>query len=473
MQTPRRSTLPAPNSVRFAVLLFACVVLYAPSWMPLPGLWFDADSRYTHGWLLAFAVGGLLFASLRSAAGLPPRRQLRVSLLLIVPLSLAWLLAFLSGLTAGAQVLALFVLSTAAFAVLPFAAALRSASLLLVLLTAVPIWDHAGPYLQQLTRDVVAVLIGLTGIPGEIDGYFVQLPAGVFEIAEGCNGLQILIAALSLGGLTAWLSERGVRGRLAIVLSFAVAGLVANWLRVYVVILAGYLTDMQHYLVRQEHYTLGWSLFAVFAAILVFTFRPSRDALQSADRPAGRAALPFAAVLAAGCGPVLLALLAVVSKPEFAELPPPGGDWLAEPTASLDGSYSLRQTVALRSVTTGRTASLFVERHALTAALSPRERLIQQAGFSYGRVLERHPQFDLLQVVDVTGRQGIVLLAYRSRAGVAGTYRNVQLRCGISKLLLADTPCASVMLSADCSTSCADAIADTTELYARYSEHTG
>jgi len=44
--------------------------------------------------------------------------------------------------------------------------------------------------------------------------------------------------------------------------------LLANWVRVYTVIQAGYLTDMQSYLVRVSHYGFGWCVFAV--ALLVF-----------------------------------------------------------------------------------------------------------------------------------------------------------------------------------------------------------
>ena len=43
-----------------------------------------------------------------------------------------------------------------------------------------------------------------------------------------------------------------------------IIGLLANWLRVVTVILAGYLSDMQNSnLVHSEHFTLGWSLFVL------------------------------------------------------------------------------------------------------------------------------------------------------------------------------------------------------------------
>jgi hypothetical protein len=43
----------------------------------------------------------------------------------------------------------------------------------------------------------------------------------------------------------------------------AVLALLANWVRVYVIIEAGYLTNMQNYLVRVSHYWFGWGVFAL------------------------------------------------------------------------------------------------------------------------------------------------------------------------------------------------------------------
>jgi hypothetical protein len=49
--------------------------------------------------------------------------------------------------------------------------------------------------------------------------------------------------------------------------------LLANWVRVYTVIEAGYLTNMQSYLVRVSHYGFGWCVFAV-ALIIFFWLAP-------------------------------------------------------------------------------------------------------------------------------------------------------------------------------------------------------
>ena len=55
---------------------------------------------------------------------------------------------------------------------------------------------------------------------------------------------------------------RGARALVQLVV-MAVLALLANWVRVYTVIEAGYLTDMKHHLVSVGHYWFGWCVFAV------------------------------------------------------------------------------------------------------------------------------------------------------------------------------------------------------------------
>jgi len=59
------------------------------------------------------------------------------------------------------------------------------------------------------------------------------------------------------------------RVRIAQLALMAMLALLANWVRVYTIIEAGYLTDMHSYLVSVSHYWFGWGVFAV-ALVLFF-----------------------------------------------------------------------------------------------------------------------------------------------------------------------------------------------------------
>ena len=84
--------------------------------------------------------------------------------------------------------------------------------------------------------------------------------------------------------------------RLQLALMAALAVL-ANWVRVYTVIEAGYLTDMQSYLVRVSHYGFGWAVFA--ATLVVFFWLVTRFGPDAAAEPAYAPSAPRRPISAA------------------------------------------------------------------------------------------------------------------------------------------------------------------------------
>jgi exosortase/archaeosortase family protein len=106
-----------------------------------------------------------------------------------------------------------------------------------------------------------------------------------------------MIVGLAVAALYGELQRDSWRTRLAQLALMAALALVANWVRVYTVIEAGYLTDMQSYLVRVSHYGFGWCVFAV--ALVIFLWlanrfgpepgpEPDYAALESAAKPPTR-----------------------------------------------------------------------------------------------------------------------------------------------------------------------------------------
>jgi len=182
----------------------------------------------------------------------------------------------------------------------------------------------------------------LTSVPAYVTGNVVHIPAGAFEIAGGCSGLHFFIVGLAVAALFGEVHRDGWRVRLKLLVLAAVLAMVSNWVRIYTIVVAGHLTNMQHYLVRVDHYYFGWGLFAV--TLLVFFWlanripatSPSRDV--SEQRPSS-ALLPSTswrglvlggALSLAGVavGPVL-ATIAPVRAAEFPQtlLPPVAGSW--------------------------------------------------------------------------------------------------------------------------------------------------
>lgn len=132
-----------------------------------------------------------------------------------------------------------------------------------------PIWGVVNSQLQAISVWAVKHLMRLTDIPTYIEGNLVQIPAGTFEIADGCSGLRYLIAVLPLTILFCYLNLRRMSS-MAILLTLAILGsMVTNWIRIAIIIYVGDYTDMQSSLI-EDHNTFGWYLFMPFIALLYY-----------------------------------------------------------------------------------------------------------------------------------------------------------------------------------------------------------
>lgn len=350
------------------VTFIAALVLLWPSTRSLMLEWEDtAKTTYTHGYLIALICICLLLMRGREA-GVAARPAVRGGILCLIGAgSILWLILVRSGMQTVHQLLlpVLFILTL--WSILGGQSALRVAFAAGYFYLAVPVWDVVNGTLQSVTVLVVGQLLRITGVPAFVDGNMVHLAAGTFEIAGGCSGLHFFIVGIALAALYGEVHRDSLLMRCKLLLLGVGLSLLANWLRVYVIIVAGYLTDMQHYLVRVSHYGFGWAVFAV--TMMVFFFIASRTSAAEAGWPAppvasGRPTQPGALWLAAGLSVIAMAVGPIwnaVAPLQAAAMPPSnallpvdpagwqgpasyhGGDWL--PTypnadATQAGTYS-------------------------------------------------------------------------------------------------------------------------------------
>lgn len=134
--------------------------------------------------------------------------------------------------------------------------------LLLMPLFAVPVWDYLNNGLVQLASSVVGEMVRLIRIPALIDGSSIFIPSGHIMIADGCSGLRYLIISLALGYTISYLNGYRELGLLVSLLLAGFLGLLANWIRIFLLILIGYHTEMESSLM-EDHETFGWVLFAI------------------------------------------------------------------------------------------------------------------------------------------------------------------------------------------------------------------
>jgi exosortase len=318
-----------PANVLMALFSVACcVLLLAPTARSLHVEWTDfARLTYTHGYLIAALS---LLALLRAARSFDrPAPDWRIALLLL-PAGLCWLVALRSGI----ELLHQLMLPAIAFVVLAATFGLANARkawfAFAYIYFATSIWDVFNGTLQKLSVVMVRVMLGASAVPVHVSGNELYIPEGSFAVDPGCSGLHFLIVALSLAVIFGELHRDSLKTRLQQVALAIALALATNWIRIYCVVLAGHLTNMQHYLVRVEHYTFGWCVFAV--ATLLFFGIVSRWAPAPQPSPAPA---PPAAPVKMLLGGASLSLAALAIGPAFALIrpmqpaPPPSGPALA------------------------------------------------------------------------------------------------------------------------------------------------
>jgi EpsI family protein len=259
-------------TTELAVVLVVGLLL-APTLVSLRLAWIDTDAlTYTHGYLICAVCLWLLVRTAREPAS-PIAPDLRFAVPLVA-LSLCWLLALRAGIELLHQVLFPAIVLTALCAATGFCNGVRQWFACAYFYFAVPVWTIGTGILQGLSTIAVKIMLRLTGIPAHVDGNVVQIPEGMFEIAGGCSGIHYFIVSLALAAIYGEIHRDSLKVRLRLLVLAAVLAMVANWIRIYVVIVAGHLTNMQHYFVRVDHYVFGWALYAV--AMGVFFWLASR-----------------------------------------------------------------------------------------------------------------------------------------------------------------------------------------------------
>ena len=269
-----------------AVLLLLTLLSYQQTVSYLIHLWNQLDAgEYAHGYLVLAISGYLIFNNRQRLTGLAPCTEYR-ALLGVVAASMLWLVAALVNVQMLQTVGLLLLILSLVWTVLGNQIIRILAFPILFIGFAIPIWFPLSPILQNLTADGVFWAIRLLSIPAFRQDNMIVLPAGTLSIEEACSGLRYLLAALTLGTLYAYMNYSSLRARLIVVLIATGSAVLANMIRVFIVVYLGYTTEMQHPLVY-DHLYLGWYLFAGLVVILLLldTYLHRGQPPQSLHKP--------------------------------------------------------------------------------------------------------------------------------------------------------------------------------------------
>lgn len=201
----------------------------------------------------------------------------------------------------------------------------------------VPFGEGLMPVLQTFTAHISVMLLTLSGIAAEMEGVFITTPAGLFEVAEECSGVNFLIAMFAYAVFAAHLCFRGWKRRTIFVTAALAATILANALRAYATMAAAEIWGIEA-AGGEMHVVYGWIFFALVALTLMLVARrwfdrPANDApvevagLSGMPRFTGSARAVMPAAIAIPVLFVLWAALVVgrsapLSDPMTVQIPP-------------------------------------------------------------------------------------------------------------------------------------------------------
>ena len=268
-----------------SILYFGvALALYASTIPFILENWSDMRGFHPHGYIILALVVVLLFQQRKSWT--QGERNQAPLWFWLAPLmgSAGWFTGWLVDFY-PLQVLGLGILVTGGLCVLIGADALRTVGASLgILFFGLPFWFNLIPILQAIATAASQAIVSLFGITLYVEGNSIHIPGGIFHVEGGCSGLGFFLVAMSLTGYYFATSRHQLK---TIMITFVVAALiaiVANWVRISLIILAGHFFGMDHPIVS-SHVTFGWYVFMGIAAPFVIWGFRYLDRLQ--PKPAG------------------------------------------------------------------------------------------------------------------------------------------------------------------------------------------
>lgn len=275
----RDDATPGWDGAAIAFSVFAALAA-ALTWPTVPDMartWLGS-SYYHHGVFVAPVAAWMIFAhSARpQGAGRPD-----LGLLIIVAGAALWLVGRAGGAAIIEQLAFVTILIGAVGAVYGHLALRHWAWPLGFLFFMVPAGASLLPWLQFATAKMVVGALSVFGFAISVDGVIIHTSVGAFAIAEACAGLNVLIAAIMVSTVFAYVSFQGWGRRAGFIAFAALFAIIANAVRAFFLILFPLLIGEQAD-IGPDHYVVGWMLyFFVLVALALIGRRFANRSVQN------------------------------------------------------------------------------------------------------------------------------------------------------------------------------------------------
>jgi exosortase A len=262
--TPQRPGLPAIGLMVVFLLAWILAVYWRTTYS-MVAIW-ERSETFAHGFVVIPIFLYLLWRGRDHLATIEPKPFLP-ALLGVVAMGAVWLVGDRLSIVGAKQLAMMAMIPLAVWTVLGTQALKVLLFPLAFLFFAVPLGEFLVPPLMNWTADFTTVAIQASGVPVFREGNLLTIPSGQWSIVEACSGVRYLIASFMVGCLFAYLSYRSPIRRAAFVAASLVVPIIANWLRAYMIVMLGHLSN-NRLAVGADHLIYGWVFFGVVMLLL-------------------------------------------------------------------------------------------------------------------------------------------------------------------------------------------------------------
>ncbi|MGC1817908.1 MAG: exosortase A [Casimicrobiaceae bacterium] len=274
-----RTALPA-----LVAVLALIVAAYFDTAAGIVAIWARSET-FAHGFVVAPISLWLIWRIRDRLRPLEPRPSWLV-LALIAAAGFVWLLGNVGAVNVVSQFAFVSMLVLAVPAMLGIRVTRAMLFPLGFLFFSVPIGEFLLPTLMLHTADFTIAAVRASGVPVLREGLQVfSVPNGRWSVIEACSGVRYLIASVVVGTLFAYLNYTTMWRRFAFVAVSIVVPIVANWVRAYMIVMLGYLSD-NRIATGVDHIIYGWVFFGLVMLLMFWIGARWQEPEHAAPSPA-------------------------------------------------------------------------------------------------------------------------------------------------------------------------------------------
>lgn len=247
------------------VFCLVLLIIYRETAWSMVSIWSRSDT-FAHGYLIVPISLWLIWTRRGLLGPVKPEPALWV-VVLVIPLSLVWLAAWLVDVAVIQQLAFVAMMIAGVWAIMGHQLGGLLVFPLFFLFFAVPVGAGLIPPMMEFTASSTVWMIEKTGIPVYREGLNFTLPTGTWSVVEACSGVRYIIASITLGALYAYLTYRSWTRRIAFLVVSAVVPVFANSVRAYIIVMLGHMSGMT-IATGADHLIYGWVFFGLVVFVL-------------------------------------------------------------------------------------------------------------------------------------------------------------------------------------------------------------